>query len=71
MYTVGRRGNIKQFETVNYRFVQSFKEWMVLMCHLKFLFKIMSYAENDKEDEEELRVTAAVRGKKIMTTCAL
>lgn len=26
---------------------------------------------NDKEDEEELRVTAAVRGKKIMTTCAL
>lgn len=71
MYTVGRRGNIKQFETMDYRFIQSFKERMVLMSRLTFLSKIRSYSENDKEDEEELRVTAAVRGKKIMTTCAL
>lgn len=71
MYTVGRRGNIKQFETINYRFVQSFKERMVLTSHLTFLFKIRSYAENDNEDEEELRVTAVVRGKKIITTYAL
>lgn len=71
MYTVGRRGKIKQFETMNYRFVHSFKERMVLMSRLTFLFKIRSYAENDKEDEEELRVIAAVRGMKTMTTCTL